>query len=84
MLLAACRERTEDGEENGWFDCWKCSTVDFVISRLISVGLMSRDVTTFVAARKNEMNGWPPGYRVDQGLWCHDITGKQPYRILCS
>ena len=78
--MAACRECTEDGEEKGWSDYSKRSTVDdlgFVISRLIFVGLMSRDVTTFVAAQKNGMK--PPGYRVDQGLCCHDITKEQPY-----
>ena len=83
--MAARRECTEDGEEKGWFDCSKCSTVDdlgFVIPRLIFVGLMSRDVMTFMAARKDETQDWPHGQNVDQSIWCHDVTGVTTYHIL--
>lgn len=51
-------------------------------SRLIFAGLMSRDVTTFMAARKDETKNWPHGRKADQSLWCHDVTSEHPYRIL--
>ena len=41
-----------------------CRRLGICDSRLFFVGLMSRDVITYMAARKDETKNWPHGCRV--------------------